>query len=327
MIRYQPIILGIGLSALFFGVAFAEQQDAPAEQAKKLFARATADDFMGSEACADCHAEKSKAFVESPHAQFVANPHLPLNKQGCEGCHGPGAIHQADENAEVLSFRKMSPKESSAACMRCHEETLSEGHWKRSSHAKADLSCVSCHQIHPDTPAEVEPGAMQRGNAAEPAKPVFTARVLDKNLLRADEQTLCGKCHAPQLAEFRLASHHPVPEGRVACSDCHSAHPTKNGRAERPGMKGTCVKCHTEKAGPFVFEHDPVLGLAGDGCAECHKAHGANNPALLNSTSRGLCAQCHTEKLGTHYPGRTCWSAGCHVATHGSNTDPRFLNP
>lgn len=51
---------------------------------------------------------------------MMFNAKLPLDKQGCEGCHGPGNIHQADENAEVIVFRKMSPEESTAACMRCH---------------------------------------------------------------------------------------------------------------------------------------------------------------------------------------------------------------
>lgn len=327
MIRYQPFILAIGISALFLGIAVAEEQGGEAQQAKKLFARATPDDYMGSAACADCHSEKAAAFAGSPHAQFVSDPHLPKDKQGCEGCHGPGAIHQAEENAEVLAYAKMSAKESAAACLRCHGQTLSQSHWKSSSHARSDMSCVSCHQIHPDSATTFEPGAVRKGNAQDPAKPVFTARVLEKGLLKADEATLCGQCHSPQLAEFRLSSHHPLPEGRVVCSDCHNAHPSKNSKADKPGMKGTCVKCHTEKAGPFVFEHEPNLGHSGDGCAECHKAHGSNNPKLLNSVSRGLCAQCHTEKLGTHYPGRTCWSAGCHVASHGSNTDPRFLRP
>lgn len=326
MVRFQTIVLSLGIAAMMWGVATAEQQGKPAEQAKKLFARATADDYMGSSACADCHGEKVAAFAGSPHAKFMDNPHLPVDRQGCEGCHGPGNIHQADENAEVIAFRKMSPEESAAACLRCHGETLSESHWKRTSHARADMSCVSCHQIHPDSDPALEPGVVRKGNAAEPAKPVFAVQKLAKSMLKADEAQLCGGCHGPQLAEFRLASHHPMPEGRVVCSDCHSAHPSKASKGDRPGIKGPCVKCHTEKAGPFVFEHDPVMGLGGDGCAECHRAHGANNPKLLTSASRALCAQCHTEKLSSHYPG-TCWSAGCHVATHGSNTSSNFLSP
>lgn len=111
----------------------------------------------------------------------------------------------------------------------------------------------------------------------------------------------------------------------MVCSDCHVPHPTKDSKVRKDAVKGQCVTCHTEMAGPFVFQHDPVTGHSGDGCQECHKPHGSSNPKMLNSNTRGLCAQCHTEKLGRHYPGQSCWNAGCHVAPHGSNTDPRFL--
>lgn len=241
----------------------------------------------------------------------------------CEGCHGPGNIHQADENAEVIVFREMSPEESTAACMRCHGQTLSENHWKTNEHSRAGMSCVSCHQIHPTSDPAL-PG-IKKGNAKDAKSPLFVAKVDPKSMLRADEATLCGSCHGPVLGEFRHTSHHPVPEGSMVCSDCHVPHPTKDSKVRKDAVKGQCVTCHTEMAGPFVFQHDPVTGHSGDGCQECHKPHGSSNPKMLNSNTRGLCAQCHTEKLGRHYPGQSCWNAGCHVAPHGSNTDPRFL--
>lgn len=321
--RIQTIFLIAGLGTLVYG-AVAEGQRGPEKSiADKLFARAAADDYMGDEGCMDCHSDKAKAFSGSAHAAFMNSDHLALDKKGCEGCHGPGFIHQADENPEVLAFRKMDPKESAAACLRCHEKTLTPTHWKLTAHAKADLSCVSCHQIHPDSEPAWEKGSVKRGSQDARTK-LFAARIDPKSLLKADEATVCGQCHGAQIAEFRLNSHHPVPEGRLQCSDCHSAHPTTLAKTKRPDEREACVKCHADLAGPFVFEHDPVAGHMGAGCAECHKGHGSHNPDLLNASSRGLCAQCHTDKLSTHYPGRTCWTAGCHVATHGSNTDPLF---
>jgi len=327
-VRVQTIVLIVGVASLLYGAVGSEQgQRIDQSQAAKLFARAKADDYMGDEYCVDCHAGISKNFKQSPHAALMVDPKLPADKRGCEGCHGAGGIHQADENPDVIAFRAMSPKESTAACMRCHASTLSDAHWKRSAHAKADLSCVSCHQIHPDVVPEWEPGSVQKGAAADPKNPVFTARIEPRTMLKADQATLCGQCHGPQVAEFRLASHHPIPEGRMQCSDCHNAHPNKNTKINRAADRDKCVTCHTEFQGPFVFEHDPVAGHTGAGCAECHKAHGSHNPKMLNSFSRGLCAQCHTEKLSRHYPGQSCWNAGCHVSSHGSNSSPIFLNP
>jgi len=282
---------------------------------------------MGDAACGECHAKAVAGFANSAHAPLVADPKLPLNKRGCEACHGPGKIHQAEDGAEVISYTTLTPKESSAACLRCHGETLNPNHWKRTQHAKADLACVTCHQIHTNSDPGFEAHALNKGAAADPRSQVFAAKANPKAMLKADEVTLCGQCHQSEIAEFRLSSHHPVPEGSMVCSDCHSTHPSKGSKAHVQATKDSCTKCHSEMSGPFVYEHDPVAGNSSDGCKECHRPHGSNNPKMLNSVSRGLCAQCHTDKLANHYPNQTCWNAGCHVSNHGSNTDPRFLKP
>ncbi len=319
--KYQAICLGLGIAMLSF-VFPGTVQSKNVSQADKLFARATADDYMSDEACGECHSNIAGNFPASAHAPMMSDPKLPIDKKGCQGCHGPGRIHQAEENPEVISFTKMSPKESTAACLRCHGKTMAPTHWKRTEHARADLSCVSCHQIHTDNDSTLGHADKKK----DPRSAFFIARN-PKSMLKADEATLCGSCHQSTLGEFRGASHHPIPEGRLVCSDCHSSHPSKKGTVAHDSVKGKCVTCHTEKAGPFVFEHDPVAGFTGNGCQECHRPHGTNNPKMLNSVTRGLCAQCHTDKMAQHYPGQTCWSAGCHVASHGSNTSSRFLKP
>jgi DmsE family decaheme c-type cytochrome len=197
--------------------------------------------------------------------------------------------------------------------------------WHRTEHGHAkNVSCVSCHQIHPDSENEF---SGKTAPALSIRKNEFVAVKSSPNLLKADEATLCASCHRAEAADFRKQSHHPLPEGRLICSDCHDPHPTKKATSRREELKSKCVTCHTEYAGPFIYEHDPVAGNTGLGCAECHRPHGSNNPDLLKSFSRGVCAQCHTDKATLHFPGRTCWQAGCHVALHGSNTDPRFLAP
>ena len=322
--KFQSLILVVGLASLVFAASGGGQRKGEPSKAAKLFARAKPDDYMGSEACAACHAVQAKDFHTSGHASFMTGSHLPLDKQGCEGCHGPGGIHQDEDNPENINFRTLAPAESSAACLRCHASTLSETHWKRSAHSRENMACVSCHQIHPDSDPAWETGSVRKGRAGKSVAAAFKARVEPRSLLKADQATLCGQCHGAQVAEFRLNSHHPIPEGRMQCSDCHNAHPTKNSKLNVSADRDACVTCHADLAGPFVFEHDPVAGYAGAGCAECHSGHGSHNAKMLKASSRGLCAQCHTEKLAEHNPGRSCWSAGCHVAPHGSNTDPTF---
>jgi predicted CXXCH cytochrome family protein len=309
-----------------------------------LFAQAKAEDYIDDKACAECHAAYAESFERSPHALFVRDPKNPVDRQGCQACHGPGKNHveHLEDPAHIgdfiIPYTKVKPQAVAEACLRCHQDTMKVAQWKRTHHAAADVSCVACHTVHygpGQKPAEENPkvktGPLAIGNGASLLKPIFPGAPEPKKLLRADEPTLCGQCHQREINEFRHNSHHPVPEGRMVCSDCHDVHPSRNAqkqtgshtRLRTAGDK--CVGCHGETAGPFAFEHDPVAGWTGEGCTECHRPHGSHNPRLLEAFSRGLCNRCHTDKANNHNPGHTCWDVGCHVALHGSNTDPNLL--
>ncbi len=291
----------------------------------QYFSRAKPADFVGDTKCAECHEAVAAKFPESPHAIYVHNASLPVDKQGCESCHGPAKVHvSADEpGGQILSYSKLTPREVIDACLRCHGDLMKKPHFNSQSHARAGLSCINCHQVHPKQ-GIANPIAGDRGLVKDE---VFAARKASNPMLKADEATLCGECHKPEIAAFRKNSHHPIAEGRMTCSDCHSIHPTNADAMKKSSLKENCVTCHRDVAGPFAFEHDPVAGWTGGGCKECHDPHGSHNPKLLTSFSRGLCAQCHTDKGGAnHFPGQTCWTSGCHVAVHGSNHDPRLLS-
>ncbi|MFI5385475.1 MAG: cytochrome c3 family protein [Fimbriimonadales bacterium] len=290
----------------------------------QYFSQAKAADYAGAARCAGCHDTVAMEFPQSPHAIHVQNSSLAIDRQGCEACHGPGRAHaDAGDGSRIINYAKLSPAEVVNACLRCHGDLMKKPHFNSEPHAHAGLSCVNCHQVHPRQ-ASANPLAGDRGVVK---RQVFAATKDSNPMLKSDEATLCGECHKPELADFRKNSHHPIPEGRMNCSDCHSIHPTNEDKLKERTLKDSCVTCHSDIAGPFAYEHDPVAGWTGGGCAECHNPHGSHNPKLLNSFSRGLCAQCHTDKGGTnHFPGQTCWTSGCHVAVHGSNHDPRLLS-
>ena len=132
--KIQVLLLGVGIVSLIYGATSLDQKTQPRSQAEKLFARAKPDDYMGDAGCVDCHADRAKAFKHSAHAAYMTDPKLPLDKKGCEGCHGPGYIHRTEDKPEVINFTKMEAKESAAACLRCHEQNLSASHWKRTAH-------------------------------------------------------------------------------------------------------------------------------------------------------------------------------------------------
>jgi len=321
------VLAALASFSLLTGAIFQSAKKTPppaqTENPLKMFKEAKPEDYIGDQACLECHATEVDNFHRSSHATFSSDPTLPLDRKGCEGCHGPGKTHKDEEGGHDIAFTNMKPADTNAVCLRCHQDVMTTTQWHHEAHARGGVSCISCHQIHAsETPAS----AAQKDDHGLLKKQIFPAAKMTGKLLKSDEATLCGSCHRSEVAEFRQNSHHPVPEGRLVCSDCHQVHPTTSAGPKNPSaIKAKCVSCHADKAGPFVYEHDPVAGWMGTGCMECHKPHGSHNPQLLNSFSRGLCAQCHTEKLANHFPGRSCWNAGCHVALHGSNSDSHFL--
>jgi DmsE family decaheme c-type cytochrome len=123
-------------------------------------------------------------------------------------------------------------------------------------------------------------------------------------------------------AEFMLPSHHPVPEKRVFCTDCHDAHGTTADKMlKKPTIKDTCVQCHADKEGPFLFEHADVT----EDCRNCHSQHGSVNNNLLNVQVPFLCLQCHfghrtssaaTAELKAAFYTRC---TDCHSQIHGTD--------
>ena len=149
----------------------------------------------------------------------------------------------------------------------------------------------------------------------------------------------CFQCHLDIHAEFNFPQHHPVPEGRMNCVQCHDPHgadifkPARGLAMSR--LNQSCAECHREQTRPFVFEHEALR----EGCTVCHSPHGSLNRKLLVESDLNLCLKCHAQSqhgsTGEIYIGLTphtlllkqgaCWSAGCHTAVHGSNMNPRML--
>lgn len=242
---------------------------------------------------------------------FAGNPHsrLALEHAGkgvtCESCHGPGGAHVAGggDITKIRHFDKLSPKEIDDTCLGCHAGT--HPNFERSPHAKAGVSCLSCHNVH--------------------------APKVPEKLLVAAQPQLCFQCHADVKPNFDMPFHHPVNEGVVKCSDCHDAHGTfgANNLRSTADQNQVCTKCHMETRGPFVFEHAAVRA---EGCTGCHSPHGSQNARMLNMPSiNTLCNQCHSRVAGgtVHSMGAgsdelaPCTS--CHTYIHGSNINAAFL--
>jgi DmsE family decaheme c-type cytochrome len=286
-------------------------------------------EYTGDVGCRNCHKHDKiwNNFYKNPHFKSVASGKEPVERAGCESCHGPGKAHViagGDKDTVIHAFSVMKPAEIVTLCLSCHKKEFSRANIRRSEHTQHDVACTACHSIH--SPAT------------------------DKSLLAKSQPEACYECHADVRAQFNLPSKHRVNEGFMECSDCHNPH---GGFAPSFGMGQTskmlnqshrndqpCFKCHVEKRGPFVFEHQ--TGEV-EGCITCHKPHGSSNAKLLTRPNdAALCLECHTgngdfggrTSRGITYPDHATHSmidphyqrcTSCHVAIHGSNVHYRFL--
>jgi len=205
-------------------------------------------------------------------------------------------------------------------CAMCHEKIAKN--FKRSEHArivvaskmKEGQACETCHG----------PGSLH-ADAQTKAEKYATIINPKKN------PEACYQCHMDKKASFSLQYHHPVPEGKMSCADCHDPHgedairPNTN-RSLAP-ENAVCAKCHKDQTMVFAYEHDALR----EGCTTCHDVHGSINDKMLVERDLNLCLKCHFQanfpsagQMGnqghaTYLSRGPCWSGGCHTAVHGSN--------
>lgn len=294
---------------------------------------------VGWETCAGCHDDIADGFDLTIHGR-LAMFERPGEMAGCEGCHGPGSLHADSGDPELITtFRTLSGSKSAQVCLDCHEKgTAME--WMGSTHAINDVACTDCHGIHvsrqivvdtvpTDTVAAFFRSTLEHPDAPQP-----------KSLLKDVEALVCFDCHQDQMAQFSYSSHHPVREGHMTCSDCHSRDGAIHGNTPIDFTTNErCLNCHPQHEGPWIFEHAPVE----EDCTACHNAHGAVADNLLVQNEPFLCMTCHEQHFhGTraaldepyyiksggsdNTQGRVGFMAAfntrctpCHIAIHGSD--------
>ncbi len=205
-------------------------------------------------------------------------------------------------------------------CAMCHEKIVKDfrntDHFRLvvSSEKVTGQACEACHGAgsrHVDAENKTE----KRATIVNPGK----------------SPEACYKCHLDKKGEFNLEYHHPVPEGKMSCMDCHDPHSAavKSGSPKSLFNKNElCNNCHKSQGRPFVYEHEAMR----EGCTVCHNVHGSINSKMLKQRDSSLCLKCHYQ-MNYSTIGKTshggfnaiqqgaCFSGGCHTAVHGSNYD------
>lgn len=218
--------------------------------------------------CFQCHGDmRDLQQIAGPHQ--IGGP----NDFNCTTCHNP--------HGQILETTRKD------LCLKCHQGAPTMA-WHSSVHNLTGVACTDCHNPHP------------RSTVPRVVNISHTDIRRPKRLpMSVDDPSACYKCHPRIYAEFALPSHHPLPEGKMLCADCHDPHGetiVTDGRGQGfTGLRGAtvnlvCYRCHAEKQGPFVFEHPPVT----ENCDICHTPHGAVTNNLLRQPTTFLCLRCHS---------------------------------
>ena len=259
--------------------------------------------FIGSQACATCHAPLIAEFKKTLMGKIGGTQ---KGKFECENCHGPGSAHVAAGGGRgvggILSFGNDDPRsvdERNGICLACHQKG-ERNYWAGSVHETRGVACTNCHSVMKDVSRK-------------------------HNLKTEVEAETCFQCHQLKRAQVQYSSHMPIREGKLTCSSCHNPHGTVTDKLIRQAsVNDNCYTCHAEKRGPFTWEHAPVR----ESCLNCHTPHGSNYENLLIVARPRLCNECHSV---AHSPttggfgapnsayvlGRGC--GNCHSNIHGTN--------
>ncbi len=166
-------------------------------------------------------------------------PDLPNNT--CADCHRQ-LLFSSESQRQFIDIR-IKHLESGISCsIVCHEDNLNKSTastyamWSISTHALFEVTCEKCHG----------------GDPSKVLKQEAHKGISNKSISRADTPEMCGKCHAPELDEFKSSQHFKKLESNQegpapACITCHQAHSVKVLTAAE--IEDFCSNCHNQITG------------------------------------------------------------------------------
>lgn len=222
-------------------------------------------EFIGTEACAECHDKLVRDFRTADHAKLQAKGPNSID-MGCESCHGPGSKHKEAGGGPGTII---NPDKSPETCFQCHIDKKGEFMLPYSHPVlSGKMTCTECHDPH-------KGDALMGGGT---------------NLARANE--LCLECHTAQRGPF-VFPHDAVREG---CGACHNPHGSVNQKMLTERSGNLCQKCHYQDQHSGIASTSSNILIGGGG-------HGTLNNRLGQGTcwSNGCHEAVHGSNVNSHF--------------------------
>ncbi len=275
-----------------------------AQQAEELLKKFQMSPF-NSGGCNTCHSSHGSDF---PAMTKDKVPDL------CWTCHGKGASVASGLGPDIKSFTdmpvQMAPFEG-GDCTQCHYPHATDVP-KLLKKGGVPFLCNSCHDainVGGGTAKDWRsmPSQMAPFAAGQCMKCHVPHGSQYKRLLKQPVPDLCYSCHkaadeggsAPDIkTQFELPSHHPVPEGKINCLNCHypmaGPYPKLLQKPFRTN-NGSCGTCHLPHGSYGTFLHAGENRKVTDGAGPNGVKTLAATPA--DSSVIAVCTQCHKQDV------------------------------
>jgi nitrate/TMAO reductase-like tetraheme cytochrome c subunit len=172
-------------------------------------------------------------------ATAKAPDNMPNNS--CADCHRK-LLFSSESQRQFIDIR-IKHLESGISCsIVCHEDKLNKttastyAMWSVSTHALFEVTCEKCHG----------------GDPSKVLKQEAHAGISNITIERANTPEMCGKCHEPELDQFKNSQHFKRLESgqegpAPACITCHQAHSVRVLTASE--IEDFCSNCHNNITG------------------------------------------------------------------------------
>ncbi|HEY3316441.1 MAG TPA: ammonia-forming cytochrome c nitrite reductase subunit c552 [Bacillota bacterium] len=258
-----------------------------------------ANNYVGSETCKTCHAQKYADWKGTAHSKMIQDPKAPGAIVGDFATNTKFAVDKvALVVAGQMTQQRYLEKRGDEYWYLPATWNLETKTWTDNAASKWSGACTSCHVVGYTAATKTW---FENGVSCEACHGAGSKHIAfggDKTKIKSTNGfEMCAKCHSGQVADLNKTGHPGFFKSQV---DAVGGHYGDN-----------CIKCHSAtvivanyngKTAPKLADFktgDLKNDRTGITCVVCHDPHKRTNEAQLRLKVEDACTVCHTADLTT----------------------------